>query len=49
MVFIGMEGKLSHLYEHMHQVKLQVLEHIAQTPLDARPFDHEDLMREVVI
>ncbi len=44
-----MEGKLLHLYEHMHQVKLQALEHIVQTPLDAKTFAHEDLMREVVI
>jgi hypothetical protein len=40
---------LLHLYEHMHQVKLQALEHIVQTPLYAGPFDHEYLMREVVI
>jgi hypothetical protein len=49
MVSIGMEGKLLHLYEHMHQVKLQALEHIVETPLDVGPFDHGDFMREVVI
>jgi hypothetical protein len=25
------------------------LEHIVQTPLDGKPFDHEDFMKEVVI
>jgi hypothetical protein len=47
MVFVGMEGKLP-LYEHGHQVELQALENVVQTPLDG-PFDHEDLLWEVVI
>ncbi len=34
MVFVGMEGKLFHLYEHGHQAKLQALENVVQTPLD---------------
>jgi hypothetical protein len=49
MVSTNMEGKLLHFYEHMHQVKLQALEHIVWTPLDATTFDHEDFMSEVVI
>jgi hypothetical protein len=47
MVFVGMEGKLS-LYEHGHQVELQALENVVQTPLDGS-FDHEDLSWEVII
>jgi len=47
MVFVGMEGKLP-LYEHGHQVEVQALENVVQTPLDG-PFDHEDLLWEVVI
>ncbi len=45
--FIGMEGKLP-LYEHGHQVELQALENVVQTPLNG-PFDHEDLLWKVVI
>jgi hypothetical protein len=47
MVFVGMEGKL-HLYEHGHQDELQALENVIQTPPNG-PFDHEDLLWEVVI
>ncbi len=47
MVFASMEGKL-HLYEHGHQVELQALENVIQTPLDGF-FDHENLLWEVVI
>jgi hypothetical protein len=42
-----MEGKL-HLYEHGHQAKLHALKNVVQTPPD-EPFDHEDLLWEVVI
>jgi hypothetical protein len=47
MVFVGMEGKL-HLYEHGHQAKLHALKNIIQTLPDG-PFDHEDLLWEVLI
>jgi hypothetical protein len=47
MVFASMEGKL-HLYEHGHETEPQALENVVQTPLN-RPFDHEDLLWEVVI
>jgi hypothetical protein len=47
MVFAGMEGKL-HLYEHGHQAKLQALKNVVQTP-PYGPFDHEDLLWEVVV
>jgi hypothetical protein len=47
MVFVGMEGNLP-LYEHGHQAKLQALENVVQTP-PYGPFDHEDLMWEIVI
>jgi hypothetical protein len=39
MVLASMGGKL-HLYEHGHQVELQALENVVQTPLDGF-FDHE--------
>ncbi len=42
-----MDGKLP-LYEHGHQVELQALENVVQTP-PYGPFDHEDLLWEVVI
>jgi hypothetical protein len=42
-----MEGRLP-LYEHGHQAELQTLKNVVQTPLDG-PFDHEDLLWEVVI
>jgi hypothetical protein len=42
-----MGGKLP-LYEHSHQAKLQALENVVQTPPN-EPFDHEDLLWEVVI
>jgi hypothetical protein len=45
--FASMEKKLP-LYEHGHQLELQALENVIQTPLDG-PFDHEDLLWEVVI
>ncbi len=41
MVFTSMEGRLT-LYEHGHQVELQALKNVIQTPLDG-PFDHEDI------
>ncbi len=47
MVFVGMERKLP-LYTHGHQVKLEALENVVQTPLDG-PFNHEDLMWEIFI
>jgi hypothetical protein len=47
MIFASMEGKLP-LYEHGHETELQKLENVVQTPLDG-PFDHEDLLWEVVI
>jgi hypothetical protein len=47
MVFASMEGKL-HLYEHGRQAELHALKNVVQTPLDG-PFDHEDLLWEVVI
>jgi hypothetical protein len=31
-----------------HQAKLQALENVVQTPLDG-PFDHEDLLWEIII
>jgi hypothetical protein len=31
MIFASMEGKLLHLYEYRHQVKLQALENVVQT------------------
>jgi hypothetical protein len=42
-----MEGQLP-LYEHGHQVELQTLENVVQTPPNG-PFDHEDLFWEVII
>jgi hypothetical protein len=36
------------LYEHGHQTKLHALENVVQTP-PYGPFDHEDLLWEVVI
>jgi len=42
-----MEGQLP-LYEHGYQAELQALENVVQTP-PYGPFDHEDLMWEVVI
>jgi hypothetical protein len=47
MVFASMEGKLP-LYEHGHQVELQALENVLQTPPNG-PFDHQDLLWEVVL
>jgi len=47
MVFVGMEGNLP-LYEHGDQVELHALKNVIQTPLDG-PFDHENLMREIII
>jgi hypothetical protein len=47
MVFASMEGKLP-LYEHGHQAKLQALENVVQTPPNG-PFDHEDLLWEVIV
>jgi hypothetical protein len=47
MVFVGMEGNLP-LYEHGNQVELHALKNVIQTPPNG-PFDHEDLMREIVI
>ncbi len=47
MVFAGMEGELP-LYEHGHQTELHALENVVQTPLDG-PFDHEDLLWEIII
>ncbi len=42
-----MEGQLP-LYEHGYQAELQALENVVQTP-PYGPFDHEDLMWEIVI
>jgi hypothetical protein len=42
MVFVGMERKLP-LYEHGHQVELQALENVVQTPPNGF-FDHEALL-----
>ncbi len=47
MVFAGMEGKLP-LYEHGHQIELHALENVVQTPPNG-PFDHEDLLWEIII
>ncbi len=47
MVFVGMEGKLP-LYEHGHQTELHALENVVQTP-PYGPFDHEDLLWEIII
>jgi hypothetical protein len=47
MVFVSMKGKLP-LYEHGHQIELHALENIVQTPPNG-PFDHEDLLWEVII
>jgi hypothetical protein len=47
MVFASMEGKLP-LYEHGHRVELHALENVIKTPPDW-PFDHEDLLWEVII
>ncbi len=48
MIFASMEGKLLHLYEYNHQVKLQALEKCSSNPPNGH-FDHEDLMWEVII
>jgi hypothetical protein len=47
MVSASMEVKL-HLYEHGHQVELQALENVVQTP-PYGPFDHENLLWAIVI
>jgi hypothetical protein len=47
MIFAHMEGKLP-LYEHGHQVELLALKNVVQTRPDG-PFDHEDLLWEVII
>jgi hypothetical protein len=43
MVFVGMEGKSLHLYEHGHQVELLALENVVQTP-PYGPFDREEVL-----
>jgi len=48
MIFASMEGKLLHLYEYNHQIKLQALEKYSSNPPNGH-FDHEDLMWEVII
>ncbi len=45
MVFIGIEGKLHYM---PNKAKLLALENVVQTPPNG-PFDHEDLLGEVVI
>jgi len=47
MVFVGMGGKLP-FYEHGHQIELQALKNVVQTPPDG-PFDHQDLLWEIII
>jgi hypothetical protein len=48
MVFVGMEMKLLHFYEHGHQAELHALENVVQAPLN-EPFNHENMLWEIVI
>jgi hypothetical protein len=43
MVFVGMEKKLLHFYEHGHKVELHALENVVQAPPN-KPFNHENML-----
>jgi hypothetical protein len=43
MVFVGMEKKLLHFYEHGHQTELHALENVVQAPPN-EPFNHENML-----